>query len=423
MPHTPGSGPVPTRRQLLRAIGASGLATGLAGCTDLASYSFSATPVRIDERARADLGATVVDDRRIENEYTRTVVGVDARVTVESHYAAYATPGSISFGDAEHGRVPESSDGKEGDYQYGSEASGPVDPGTIMANTQTIGVLATPKADVGGRRLNPFAAEPVPDLVTGRNGRDLLARLGVDRTAKLLAPLEYVGAVTPSSIADAISPSSIADAITPSSLAGAVTPSDVHRFVGAVRDQSDDERLVLASVGRRDVGSDAVLVAGVQQVPADLAAIQAPYSDHVSPPALDASTGLLVALSPFLVPEDQSLQVDPGTHTLGTGEYVSDREDASPDLAVTLLTADIPIESWRVFRSETVADQNPQYDPAEPVVVVAYERLLDEGWADWRTASPGTLFDDVVARGIKFHAFPRTRLRRHLLAATASRTG
>jgi hypothetical protein len=309
MPHHPGPDPVPTRRQLLRAAGASGLTAGLAGCNDLRSYSFSATPVRLDEGARADLGPTVEADRSVVNEYTRTVGDVDAKVTVRSHYAAYATPGSISFGDGESGRVPKSGTPDESNDRTGDSASGAVGPGAIVSNTKIIGVFATPTAAVGDRQLNPFAAEPVPELVTGRRGRDLLARLGVDREAKFLAPLEHVGAVTPSSIAGAVTPSDISGAISPSDLAGAVTPSSIDRFVGAVRSQSGDERLVLASVGRGDGGEDAVIVAGVQQVPVDPASAQAPYSDHVSTAGLDASTGLLVALAPFLVPEGQSLPV------------------------------------------------------------------------------------------------------------------
>jgi len=91
---------------------------------------------------------------------------------------------------------------------------------------------------------------------------------------------------------------------------------------------------------------------------------------------------------------------------------VIDGEDPDPDAAVVVDVPGVPIDDWIVYGDETVADQNPAYDPGDQVVVVVFERLLDSGWPDWRRAKPDALFDGVVARGIKFHAFPQTRLER-----------
>lgn len=91
---------------------------------------------------------------------------------------------------------------------------------------------------------------------------------------------------------------------------------------------------------------------------------------------------------------------------------VLDRDDPDPDPAIVIAGLDVPISDWIVFEGETVADQNPSYDPEDRVVIVAFERLLDDGWPDWRRARPHDLFDGVVARGVKFHAFPETRLLR-----------
>lgn len=91
---------------------------------------------------------------------------------------------------------------------------------------------------------------------------------------------------------------------------------------------------------------------------------------------------------------------------------VLDRDDPDPDPAIVVAGLDVPISDWVVFGSETVADQNPSYDPDDRVVIVAFERLLDDGWPDWRRATPAELFDGVVARGVKFHAFPQARLLR-----------
>lgn len=94
------------------------------------------------------------------------------------------------------------------------------------------------------------------------------------------------------------------------------------------------------------------------------------------------------------------------------GNTVLDGDDPDPDPAIVVNTLEVPITDWTVFGSETVADHNPSYDPSEQVVIVAYEDRLEAGWPDWRRTRPDALFDGVVARGIKFHAFPRTRLQR-----------
>lgn len=91
---------------------------------------------------------------------------------------------------------------------------------------------------------------------------------------------------------------------------------------------------------------------------------------------------------------------------------VIDSEDPDPDAAIVINVLDVPISDWTVYGSETVADQNPNYDPADSVVIIAFEHLLDSGWPDWKRAKPDTLFDGVVDRGIQFHAFPRARLDR-----------
>lgn len=91
---------------------------------------------------------------------------------------------------------------------------------------------------------------------------------------------------------------------------------------------------------------------------------------------------------------------------------VIDSDDPDPDTAIVINVLDVPINDWNVYGNETVADQNPTYDPENQVVVVAFEHLLDAGWPEWRRANPDTLFDGVVDRGIKFHAFPKARLQR-----------
>lgn len=105
---------------------------------------------------------------------------------------------------------------------------------------------------------------------------------------------------------------------------------------------------------------------------------------------------------------------------LALGDSVIDREDSNPDTGVVLALLDVPINDWNVYGNETVADQNPRYNPRKPVAIVAFESHLDSGWSNWRQADSNSLFEGVVDRGIKFHAFPRTRL---LRSRTKSRGG
>ncbi|HKJ59517.1 MAG TPA: hypothetical protein VKA37_09815, partial [Halobacteriales archaeon] len=91
-----------------------------------------------------------------------------------------------------------------------------------------------------------------------------------------------------------------------------------------------------------------------------------------------------------------------------------DREADTPQTAIVLREAEENADEWIVYQDETVAHQNRMYDYAddEPVVLVAYEEILDENWEYWRAADPRDLFHGVLSRGIKFHAFPEARLRR-----------
>lgn len=95
---------------------------------------------------------------------------------------------------------------------------------------------------------------------------------------------------------------------------------------------------------------------------------------------------------------------------LATGTLVVDGEAASPDVAVVLATPGVPVDDWHVWPGETVADTNPAYDPAEPVVIVAYVGTLARKWPDWFLTPADRLFGEVCARGIKFYAFPASRL-------------
>ena len=92
------------------------------------------------------------------------------------------------------------------------------------------------------------------------------------------------------------------------------------------------------------------------------------------------------------------------------GDYVLDSEDDDADPAVVIHALDVPIDDWTVHGEQTVADQNPTYSETEPVVIVTYEDRLEKHWESWANREPEDLFDEVTDRGIKFHAFPASRL-------------
>ncbi len=121
--------------------------------------------------------------------------------------------------------------------------------------------------------------------------------------------------------------------------------------------------------------------------------------------ALASSAAVMVAATGRVAARNANSGYRPGTP-------VTDREDPDPDAAIVLASLDVPVRDWMVFRGETVADHNPDYASDDRVVIVAFEHLLESGWPNWRRGKPATLFDGVVDRAIKFHAFPQSRLQR-----------
>ena len=97
---------------------------------------------------------------------------------------------------------------------------------------------------------------------------------------------------------------------------------------------------------------------------------------------------------------------------MNVGDYVIDREAEDSNAAVVVLTPDMSIKEWDVTDDKTVADHNPEYDPGEDVVIVAFVEDLDDWWSDWREIEEDELFDKMVDEGHKFYAFPESRLER-----------
>jgi len=94
------------------------------------------------------------------------------------------------------------------------------------------------------------------------------------------------------------------------------------------------------------------------------------------------------------------------------GDYVIDTDDDDADLAVVVHRPDVPIEEILVRDEErTVADDNPDYDPDEDAVVMAFvESGLDQHWAEWTDTAPGELYERTQEHGVKCYTFPESRL-------------
>lgn len=409
------------RRRFLSAV-STGTAALAAGCTTVRTVEASAEPVVLTESARTSFGAVAAEGQAVTDTFERTIGGVAVRAHVTSHLGLYSLGGgrgTVRFGDGNRGRRPPT-DGTEdgsraGGGRRGNLGDARIDARGVLATSLTVGVLASPSATFVGRELNPLAAEELATLLAAEPGRRLLRAFGYD-LGRVLEPLVV------------IMPDDLDGALGLAGPAGAGEHDDLVGFVTVI-DDGGTPTLVFGNVVRARRGEssdDVVLAAGVRHraVPAAMGANGIRGSliggdGVIAGAALATTVRQTAAVLPHLQapgsgrrPFAPGATPDPG---LRPGEYVTDATSDVPDLAVTLALPGAPIDDWLVYGEETVADHNPANDPTEPVVIVAYERLLDEGWPDWRAAPTGSLFDGTVARGVKFHAFPRSRLARHLV--------
>jgi len=97
------------------------------------------------------------------------------------------------------------------------------------------------------------------------------------------------------------------------------------------------------------------------------------------------------------------------------GAYVVDTEDDEPDLAVVVLQRAESISEATVSGADadrTVAEDNPEYDPAETAITVAFvESGLNRQWPDWTEAPPSELYEGATDHDVKLYTFPEARLR------------
>lgn len=98
---------------------------------------------------------------------------------------------------------------------------------------------------------------------------------------------------------------------------------------------------------------------------------------------------------------------------LPPGTRVVDRDSGGTGSApmVVIKHPGVSCQEWDVpGTGKTVADFNEEYDPKEPVVVVAYDSSLDKALDDWEKLDESSLNDQVAEANIKTYAYPLSRL-------------
>lgn len=99
-----------------------------------------------------------------------------------------------------------------------------------------------------------------------------------------------------------------------------------------------------------------------------------------------------------------------GVDEVGAIVVDADDDSADRDRAVVVNTPPVEIDEWEVRRPgqvATVAEDNPAYDPAEAVIVVAFRDELEAAHPEWEP--PEAIELPAACRTF---AFPQRRLRR-----------
>ena len=114
----------------------------------------------------------------------------------------------------------------------------------------------------------------------------------------------------------------------------------------------------------------------------------------------------------YLYLDDEPVPVtDGGRYILpGVGDRVVDREEGD-ELLVVELYEEMGADRYEIglFGETTVAEQNPHYDPAAPVVECVYVENVEETLDGWRSVED--LRDAVELDALTAYSFPADRLR------------
>lgn len=96
---------------------------------------------------------------------------------------------------------------------------------------------------------------------------------------------------------------------------------------------------------------------------------------------------------------------------LSIGDIVLDRDDDQPSPAVIVNLPPVEAQKWDVTNNRTVADDNPNYDPAEEIAVVVFKTTLTTAYPKYTGKEPVRV-SKLVKDSTSHYTFPRTRLKK-----------
>lgn len=100
---------------------------------------------------------------------------------------------------------------------------------------------------------------------------------------------------------------------------------------------------------------------------------------------------------------------DSDAYTLDLGDIVMDKEsDTSGPVVVSRIS--MPAEEWQVPGRGTLAEDNPDYPSDDRVIIVLFQDTLSESYPYYSGVKPLAL-TDLNERGVKYYAFPESRVR------------
>ena len=93
------------------------------------------------------------------------------------------------------------------------------------------------------------------------------------------------------------------------------------------------------------------------------------------------------------------------------GETVADRDRNNPKPAIVVTLPPQTADEWIAYTNTTVADDNPDYPPDAPIIVVVYRHDLAAFNPDWSDHDGPFSLADLNEAGVSHYAFPAPRLR------------
>lgn len=95
-----------------------------------------------------------------------------------------------------------------------------------------------------------------------------------------------------------------------------------------------------------------------------------------------------------------------------TGDIVIDRDDNQPSPAVIVNLPPIKAEDWDVNSTgNTVAEDNPEYDPTEQIAIIIFRSTLQYLYPKYTGKIPIKI-SKLAADRTNFYTFPRSRLKK-----------